>query len=95
MKGFIVAGAVITSFILTAPTTGFTSVGVNVQIDGYLPAPPGVHISVDAGRPYYVEHDRRVYIEKRRKHDNGKHRGHGKHEDQGRKKGHGNKGKHD
>src|SRR5450631_650021 len=35
---------------------------VNVRVDGYLPAPPGVHVLVDSGRPYYVERDRRVYI---------------------------------
>ena len=38
--------------------------GVNVRIDGYLPAPPGVHVRIDSGRPYYVERDRRVYIER-------------------------------
>lgn len=37
---------------------------VNVQVNGYLPAPPGVNIQIDAGRPYYVEGTRRVYMEK-------------------------------
>ena len=76
---------------VTVPTAGFAAdVGVNVQINGYLPAPPGVQIYMDAGRPYYVERDRRVYVERDRKykkpkkykdkhrhgHDNGKHKGH-------------------
>jgi len=73
---------------------GLPGSNVNVRIDGYLPAPPGVHVLIDSGRPYYVERDRRVYIERERpskhkKHykkekrhheDNGKHRGHDKHD---------------
>jgi hypothetical protein len=39
---------------------------VNVSINGYLPAPPGVIVRVDAGRPYYVQNERRVYIERER-----------------------------
>ncbi|OGR00846.1 MAG: hypothetical protein A2511_01575 [Deltaproteobacteria bacterium RIFOXYD12_FULL_50_9] len=39
---------------------------VNLSITGYLPAPPGVHVMIDSGRPYYIERDRRVYIEKRK-----------------------------
>jgi len=39
---------------------------VNVHVNGYLPAPPGVNVQIDAGRPYYVERDRRVYIERER-----------------------------
>ena len=73
--------AVIASFSLIAPTTGFAAGGLNVRIDGYLPAPPGVTIHLDAGRPYYIEKNRRVYVEKKQKHDKGKHRG--------RKNGHG------
>ena len=43
---------------------------VNVRVDGYLPAPPGVTVHIDSGRPYYVEHERRIYVEreKPRKH---------------------------
>jgi hypothetical protein len=60
---------------------------VNVRIDGYLPAPPGVNIQVDAGRPYYVERERRVYIEregppgqrKAKKHRKNHGNGHDKH----------------
>lgn len=56
---------------------------VSVSIDAYLPAPPGVYIQFDAGRPYYVEKERRIYLkEKPAKHDKNHH------EDQGRKHGH-------
>ncbi len=55
--------------------------GVNVSINGYLPAPPGVYIRFDAGRPYYVERGHRVYLKKDRHHGNKyghfKHKGHG------------------
>jgi hypothetical protein len=46
-------------------------------------APPGVHILIDTGRPYYVERELRVYIEKKKP---AKH--HKKHEDNGRRNGH-------
>lgn len=59
---------------------------VNVHIDGYLPAPPGVHVLVDSGRPYYVERERRVYIEREpaRRH----HKKHKRHNDNGRRHSH-------
>jgi len=71
---------------------------VAVNINGYLPPPPGVFVQVDAGRPYYVEHDRRVYMEKEKPgkhrkykkekhHDNGNKYGHYKDEDHGGHKG--------
>lgn len=69
--------------ILTAMTTTFSCTeamaGVSVQvgtpnvnfsINDYQPAPPNVYIHNDGGRPYYVERDRRVYMEKKK---------HGKH----------------
>ena len=52
---------------------------VNVNVPGYIPAPPGVRIQVDAGRPYYVERDRRVYMEKKPKHYKKHHKKHHKH----------------
>lgn len=60
---------------------------VNIHIDGYLPAPPGVHVLIDSGRPYYVERERRVYIEREKpaKRYNKKHK---KHRDNGRRHGH-------
>lgn len=48
---------------------------VNVSINGFLPAPPGVTIQIFGGRPCYVEHGRRVYL-KEKKHDK-HHKGHG------------------
>ena len=55
---------------------------VSVSINDYQPAPPGVFILYDAGRPYYVEREQRIYmVEKQPKHK--KH-----HKDNGRKHGH-------
>jgi hypothetical protein len=73
---------------------GLPAPNVNVRIDGYLPAPPGVHIQMDSGRPYYVERQRRVYIEEDRssRHYKNKHYKYKKekkhHEDRGREHGH-------
>lgn len=70
---------------------GLPGSSVNVHVTGYLPAPPGVHVQMDAGRPYYVQSDRRVYIEKEgpRKHDKHKHKKQKKHhDDNGNKRGH-------
>ena len=56
---------------LPAPPTP----NVNILISGYLPAPPGVTVQIYGGRPYYVEHGHRVYLQKKR---HGKHhKGHG------------------
>ena len=43
---------------------GLPGPNVNVHVNGFLPAPPGVHVMIDSGRPYYVERDRRVYMER-------------------------------
>jgi hypothetical protein len=73
---------------------GLPGSSVNVHVNGYLPAPPGVQVQIDSGRPYYVERDRRVYIEKekpaRRYKKEKKH-----HEDNGNKYGHYKHEKHD
>lgn len=79
---------------------GLPGSNVNVRIDGYLPAPPGVHVLIDSGRPYYVERDRRVYIERERPSKHNKHYKKEKkhHEDNGNHYGeekHGKHGKHD
>jgi len=50
---------------LPAPP-GLPGPNVNVHVNGFLPAPPGVHVMIDSGRPYYVERDRRVYMERER-----------------------------
>ena len=67
---------------------GLPAPHVNVNVNGYLPAPPGVHVQMDSGRPYYVERERRVYMERERpakhykkhkkKHNRG--RGHDRHD---------------
>lgn len=68
---------------LVAPVTSHAGpVDVNINLSGYLPTPPGVHIYFDAGRPYYVENHKRVYVKKKEKdehHDHGKKKGHKKH----------------
>lgn len=77
-------------FALAAPQASHAGgVDLNIQLGAYLPAPPGVRIYVDAGRPYYVENHRRVYMEKRDHHDHGRHLGHEKGEGHHRKEGHG------
>ena len=37
---------------------------VNVRVEGFFPAPPGVHIYYADERPYYVRGGRRVYLER-------------------------------
>jgi hypothetical protein len=54
---------------------GLPAPNVNVSINGFLPAPPGVTIQFYSGRPYYVERGHRVYL-KEKKHDK-HHKGHG------------------
>ena len=78
----LAAAITLACFMLAAPTTGHCgTVGVNIQLNGYLPAPPGVHIYYESGRPYYVENHQRVYLKKKEKahHDHGKKKGHKKH----------------
>jgi len=60
---------------------------LSFSINDYQPAPPNVYIHNDGGRPYYIERDRRVYMEKRK---HGKHHKKAKrhHEDKGRGNGH-------
>jgi len=75
---------------------GLPTPNVNVRVDGFLPAPPGVNVQVDSGRPYYVEQERRVYMERERpaKHTHyKKQKKH--HEDNGNKYGHDKHNKHD
>jgi hypothetical protein len=65
--------------------------GVDVRINGFLPAPPGVHIFYEAERPYYVERGRHVYLERDRRHYRKKYRHEREnrgHEDNGRGHGH-------
>ena len=69
---------------------GLPAPNVNVRVNGYVPAPPGVNVMVDSGRPYYVERDRRVYMEreprhykKYKRHHRDHDRGHGRGHDRG------------
>lgn len=94
----ILAMLMMTVASLTFSYSAAEAANVDVHVSGYLPAPPGVIVRVDAGRPYYVEHERRVYIErerprhykgrhyrkeKRQHDDNGNHYGNDKHEGRG------------
>lgn len=61
---------------------------LSFSINDYQPAPPNVYVLNDGGRPYYMERDRRVYMEKKHhKHKNKHNRGHG-HDDGHGKRGH-------
>jgi hypothetical protein len=62
------------------------------SISDYQPAPANVYVQSDRGRPYYVERDRRVYMEKKH---HGKHYKKKHHEDNGRKHGHDKHNRHD
>ena len=58
-----------------------SSPNVSVSINGYLPAPAGVIVLLDSGRPYYVERGQRIYIKEKpakqkKHHDNGRKHGH-------------------
>lgn len=100
MKKFLAAAFIASTVALTAGAAmaggvpgilippGLPGSSVNVQVNGYLPAPPGVNVQIDAGRPYYVEGSRRVYIEREPSR-----RDHRKHYKKGKKhhKGHGDK----
>jgi len=67
---------------------GLPAPNVSVRVNGFLPAPPGVHVQMDSGRPYYVERERRVYMERERpakhykkhKKNHNRGRGHDKHD---------------
>lgn len=91
MKKALLTLAVATaaSFAFAPQASHASGVDLNIQLGAYIPAPPGVRIYVDAGRPYYVENHRRVYMKKRDHEDNGRHRGHEKKDGHG--KGHGKK----
>jgi hypothetical protein len=67
---------------------------LNFNFSDYNPPPPNVRVHDNGGRPYYMERDRRVYMEKRKK---GKQYKNEKkhHEDRGRGNGRDKGGKHD
>ena len=82
----ILAMLMLTAATLTLHVNPAEAANVDININGYLPAPPGVLVRVDAGRPYYVEHNRRVYMARDKHHKHYKEN----HHDNGRKNGHDN-----
>jgi uncharacterized protein (DUF2252 family) len=80
---------------LLAAVTDSRAGDVSINVNGYLPAPPGVQVQVSAGRPYYVERGERVYLvrDEKRRHKKKKHHGRGYYErdeqEHGRHRGHG------
>jgi hypothetical protein len=71
----VATSAVAASLTIAVAGTAFAGPQVNININGFLPPPPGVHVLYDAGRPYYVERGRRVYMERdRRRHHEEKRR---------------------
>lgn len=96
------AKSILSMLALTAVVTTFgineAGAAVSVQvgtpnlsfsISDYQPAPPNVYVLNDGGRPYYMERDRRVYMEKKHhgKHKKKHNRGNG-HDDGHGKRGH-------
>lgn len=88
---------------LTAVVTTFSineaRAAVSVQVgtpnasfsfSDYQPAPPNVYVQSDRGRPYYVEHNRRVYMEK--KHHGKKYKKEKYNRGRGHDEGHGGRG---
>jgi hypothetical protein len=72
-KTSLFPAVIIAALVITFGATAAMA-EVNVQVNGYLPAPPGVHVYMEGPRPYYVQHDRRVYVERDRRYR--KHKGH-------------------
>jgi hypothetical protein len=86
----VIIAAVIALGSFVVPTTG--SAEVTIQINGYLPAPPGVRVYRGGGRPYYIHRNRRVYMKKDMRHrQDNRRRGQesGERGDHGRSDGHG------
>jgi hypothetical protein len=86
--GMVALSAVISISASAAEAAFSAQVGtpnLSFSISDYQPPPANVTVRNDRGRPYYMERDRRVYMEKRhpgKRYKNKKH-----HEDNGR--GHG------
>lgn len=106
LSGFCITIMIVTGITLgcTSADAGFPfppplpglpgAPNVSVRIDGFLPPPPGVHVQMDSGRPYYVERDRRVYMEREKPHRHYK-KYKKRHNDHGRKRGHDRDDRHD
>lgn len=64
----VLSAAVMTFGINQAKAAVSVQVGtpnLSFSISDYQPAPANVYVHNDQGRPYYVERDRRVYMEKK------------------------------
>jgi hypothetical protein len=100
----VLSAGISTSGVTDARAAVSVQVGtpnLNFSISDFQPAPPNVYVYQNSGRPYYVERDRRVYMERRKP---GKHykydkhngdSGHGEGRGEGRGEGHGTRDKHD
>jgi hypothetical protein len=66
----LIFSAVIISFgvndVKAAVSMQVGTPNLSFSISDYQPAPPNVYVHNNSGRPYYVERDRRVYMEKRK-----------------------------
>jgi hypothetical protein len=66
---------------------------MSFSISDYQPAPANVYVHNDRGRPYYMERDRRVYMERKHgkhyKKEKKHHEDRGRDEDHDRHEGHG------
>jgi hypothetical protein len=70
---------------------------LSFSLSDFQPPPPNVYVYQNSGRPYYVQRDHRVYMERRKP---GKHYKYDKHNDDrghgnGNGNGHGGRDKHD
>ncbi|HJV34926.1 hypothetical protein [Geomonas sp.] len=90
---------------LCLAASGALAADVSININGFIPPPPGVHVYMEGGRPCYREHGRVVYLERQDgpgrhgrghayghyKGEHGKrgHRGHGEHRGHQEHGGHG------
>ena len=93
MKKVFLALTIMT--LTMAASSAIAGTAVNVNINGYLPAPPGVQVILAGGRPCYREGGRVVYLEKDKRHHKHK-RGHayGHREHGGDHGGNGHHGRH-
>lgn len=99
LLSILVLSAVISTFggndATAAVSVQVGTPNLSFSLNDFQPAPPSVYVYENSGRPYYVQRDRRVYMERRKP---GKHYKYDKHhEDRGRGhgNGHGKRDKHD
>lgn len=79
----------LSALALCLAASGALAADVSININGFVPPPPGVHVYAEGGRPYYRQNGRVVYLEReegrhKRGHAYGHYKGpHGKHRDHG------------